>query len=96
MKQKAARSKKKLTIAWEKPTRFKVPVPADEPERLAALRNYRVLHTPAEEEFDRMSALAAHICGTPMALVSLIDSERQWFKARVGVSFAETSRELAF
>lgn len=60
-------------------------LPADEPERLAALLRYNVLDTPAEEEFDDFTKLAAQLCGTPIALISLIDASRQWFKSRVGL-----------
>lgn len=67
-----------------------------EPERLAALRRYRILDTDPEQRFDDLALLASHICGTPMALITLVDEHRQWFKARVGVSIAETSRAISF
>ena len=69
---------------------------ADEAGRLAALRRYRILDTEPEQAFDDLVQLASQICGTPMALISLVDADRQWFKARVGVSVAETSRDVAF
>jgi len=69
---------------------------ADEAGRLAALRRYRILDTEPEQAFDDLALLASQICGTPMALISLVDADRQWFKARVGVSVAETSRDVAF
>ena len=64
--------------------------------RLAALRRYGVLDTAPESAFDDLTRLAAHICGTPISLVSLIDADRQWFKSRVGLDVPETSRDLAF
>lgn len=72
------------------------PPPPDEAERLAALRLYDVLDTPAEEPFDDLTELAAHICEAPIALISLIDRDRQWFKSRVGLDATETARDLAF
>src|SRR5262245_24386636 len=66
-----------------------------ERDRLAALRRYRILDTEPEQSFDDLTALASHICGTPMALITLLDESRQWFKSRVGVSIAETSRALS-
>ncbi|PJJ54513.1 GAF domain-containing DNA-binding protein [Hymenobacter chitinivorans] len=68
-----------------------------ETDRLEALRNYQILDTPAEEVFDNLAKLAACICGTPISLVSLIDAERQWFKANVGLEGVEsTDREISF
>ena len=64
--------------------------------RLAALARYSVLDTPPEQAFDDLTALAAQVCATPMALVSLVDEHRQWFKARVGLDVCSTSREVAF
>ena len=71
-------------------------VPPNEPSRLAALLAFELLDTPAETMFDNITALAAQICNTPIALISLIDAERQWFKSRVGLGATETPRELAF
>ncbi len=72
------------------------PLPNDEPARLAALQRYLVLDTPPERDFDNLTRLAAMICGTPIALVSLVDTHRQWFKARIGVDAGETPRDVAF
>jgi GAF domain-containing protein len=62
-----------------------------ESDRLAALRSYRVLDTPPEPAFDDLVQLAAHACQAPIALISLIDERRQWFKAEVGLGVRETS-----
>lgn len=67
-----------------------------EAERLTALRRYRILDTDPERGFDDLTMLASHICGTPMALISLVDEHRQWFKSRVGLSVAQTSRAVSF
>jgi diguanylate cyclase (GGDEF)-like protein/PAS domain S-box-containing protein len=68
----------------------------DESDRLASLYSYGLLDSSAEEDFDEIVALAAEICGTSMALVSLVDAERQWFKARVGLDVTETPRSISF
>jgi GAF domain-containing protein len=67
----------------------------DETRRLAALGRYRILDTEPERSFDDLTLLASHICGTPIALITLIDKDRQWFKSRVGVDLTETSRSVA-
>jgi PAS domain S-box-containing protein len=72
------------------------PIPPDEDARLRALRSYEVLDTPPEEAFDGLTRLAAQICATPIALVSLVDAERQWFKSRLGLAQSEMPRELFF
>ena len=72
------------------------PLPQNEDERLAELLSYDVLDTEAEQLFDDLTALASQICETPIALISLIDPDRQWFKSRVGLDAEETSREIAF
>jgi hypothetical protein len=68
----------------------------NETERLESLHSYQVLDTASEQVFNDIAQLAAFICGTPISLVSLIDGERQWFKARVGLNVQETPREHAF
>lgn len=69
---------------------------SEEALRLQALHGYAVLDTPPEEAFDDLTRLAAQICGVPMALISLIDEQRQWFKSRVGLEVQETPREISF
>jgi len=68
----------------------------DESARLAALRRYRILDTDPERAFDDLTLLASQICSTPIALISLVDADRQWFKARIGISISETSRSVSF
>ena len=72
------------------------PVPANEAERLRTLRSYRILDTKPEERFDELTRLAALICGVPISLISLIDTDRQWFKSRFGLDVEETPRAQAF
>jgi PAS domain S-box-containing protein len=74
----------------------KTPVPRNEAERIAALRECAILDTGAEESFDDIARLAAYICETPIALVSLVDTSRLWFKAKVGFPLSELPRESTF
>ena len=67
-----------------------------EAERLKALQKYQILDTEPELAFDDLALLASHICETPMAAISLIDADRQWFKARVGFAVSETPRSISF
>lgn len=75
---------------------MKPPLTNHEATRLETLRRYQILDTDPEAAFDHLSRLAARICGTPIALITLIDQQRQWFKSKVGWEKTETSREIAF
>jgi anti-sigma regulatory factor (Ser/Thr protein kinase) len=68
----------------------------DEASRLKALHKYRILDTKPEQAFDDLTLLASQICGTPIALISLVDENRQWFKSKVGVQIDETARSVSF
>ena len=71
-------------------------IPAGEAARLDALRSYGVLDTDPEPAFDALTRLAAHVVGVPVALVSLVDADRQWFKSRYGLEAPETPRDVSF
>jgi diguanylate cyclase (GGDEF)-like protein len=71
-------------------------IPADEKKRLDTLRGLGILDTAAEERFDRVTRLAQRLLGVPIALVSLVDADRQWFKSRVGLEATETPRDVSF
>lgn len=73
-----------------------IPLPENEAERLAKLRGYQILDSLPEAAYDRITRLASKILDTPIALVSLVDAERQWFKARVGLDATETPRDISF
>lgn len=70
--------------------------PTNEEARLVALDKYAILDTDPEQSFDDLTLLASYICKTPIAMISLVDEDRQWFKSRVGLDAAETSRDIAF
>ncbi len=72
------------------------PLPANEAERIAELKSYGLLDSPPDTILDSITQTAADICGTSMALICLVDSERQWFKSNIGTSLKETHRDLAF
>lgn len=72
------------------------PIPKNEAKRLKVLWQYDVLDTVPEEVFDGLADLAAHICDAPVALITLIDEDRQWFKSKVGVTISETSCDISF
>jgi K+-sensing histidine kinase KdpD len=78
------------------PGMMPAPWPQDEEARLEALTAHGVLDTLPEQDFDDLTQLASAICGVPIALVSLVDRERQWFKSRVGLEASETPRDVAF
>jgi diguanylate cyclase (GGDEF)-like protein/PAS domain S-box-containing protein len=75
---------------------MKAPLSPNEAQRLNALHSYKVLDTLPEQDFDDLTFLAQQICQTPIALISLVDENRQWFKSKVGVSNTETSLDFAF
>ena len=69
---------------------------ANDAARVSALQKYAILDSEPEQAFDDLTFLASYVCKTPIALISLIDEDRQWFKAKVGISATETSRNIAF
>ena len=71
-----------------------IPFPPNEAGRLAALRDYGILDSPPEQAFDDLARLAAETCGVPVALISFVDAERVWLKARLGVTTTEASTRL--
>jgi GAF domain-containing protein len=75
---------------------LKPPIPPDEPQRMQTLREYKVLDTPPEAVYDDIAHVAAGVCDTPVALITLVDGTRNWFKARVGVDVTESPRDLSF
>lgn len=74
----------------------RTPLPSNESARLAELHSFDILDTLPEQSYDDITALASHICGTPIAIVSLVDQDRQWFKSAIGLDAAESPRDVAF
>ena len=75
---------------------MKARLPENEAQRLAALREYRILDSAAEQSYDDITALAAYLCDVPITMVSLVDESRQWFKSKLGLNQRETPRDVAF
>ncbi len=75
---------------------MKAPIPENEAERLKALKRYEILDTGPEQNFDDITLLASQICEAPIAMISLVDENRQWFKSRIGMTQSEMSRDIAF
>lgn len=75
---------------------MKAKLPFRESARIKALQQYNILDTPTEQTYDDITSLAAFICDVPIALISLVDTERQWFKSKVGMTVSETSRDVSF
>src|SRR5258707_3794102 len=75
---------------------MKAAQPTNEAQRLETLRQYDVLDTSPEQAFDDLTLLASQICQTPIAMVSLVDDKRQWFKSKIGIDATETARDIAF
>jgi PAS domain S-box-containing protein len=76
--------------------RMKPRIPANEEDRLAALREYRILDTLPEAAYDDITLLASQICAAPIALITMVDADRQWFKSRIGLDLVETPRDVSF
>jgi two-component system cell cycle sensor histidine kinase/response regulator CckA len=75
---------------------LQLPLPENEAARLATLKSFKILNTPPEQAFDDLTRLTSYICGTPIALIGFMDSDRLWFKSRLGWDVAEVPRDMAF
>jgi GAF domain-containing protein len=75
---------------------MKAPIPENEAQRLAALKEYHILDTAEEQSYDDITALAAYLCDVPITMISLVDESRQWFKSKLGLNERETPRDVAF
>lgn len=75
---------------------WKPDLPVNEAARLEALRRYAILDTAPEQAFDDLTLLAAQVCDVPIALISLVDSDRQWFKSKIGTTVNGSAREISF
>lgn len=82
--------------SYSSEVRLKAPLHPREIERVKSLHDLEILDTYPEKEFDQITKIASYICGTPIALISLVDTERQWFKSKVGLQAEQTSRDVAF
>jgi GAF domain-containing protein len=74
----------------------KPPIPTDESSRIKNLRSLDILDSPPEEKFDLITRLTAQVFNVPIALISLVDTERQWFKSKHGIEVEQTSRDASF
>ncbi|MBD2507410.1 sensor domain-containing diguanylate cyclase [Nostoc muscorum FACHB-395] len=91
----------RIRLSWLRLGHSSVKIPVaplykNEAERLKALTDYNILDTLPEQAFDDLTAIAAYVCKTPIALISLVDADRQWFKSNIGLKVRETPRESAF
>jgi two-component system NtrC family sensor kinase len=72
------------------------PMQTNDAARVAALQKYDILDSEPEKAFDDLALLASYVCKTPIAMISLVDEDRQWYKSKIGVTFSETPRDIAF
>jgi GAF domain-containing protein len=75
---------------------LQLPLPENEVGRLETLKSFKILDTPPEQAFDELARLTSYICGTPIALIGFMDSDRLWFKSRLGWDVSEVPRDMAF